>query len=558
LTPEATDRSCVSRSKRVSVRIAGMSTWDAPEELSPRERRQEQRNHLHREERSVQLIRAGIVGIAAGLLAVLYQVSVTRVESIGRIAASYFHGWSWQGECFFVLLTGLFGAAISAMIGRYAPESGGSGIPHIKAALLHLRTIKPIRLIVAKFLGGLGALMIGMSMGREGPTVQMGASVGKLVGDVLRVPKRSRDSLLAAGAGAGLAAAFNAPLAGFLFVMEELKREMSAITYGSALVASVCAVAVTRYLMGQHPSFLLTSPGGPPLRVLPQVAVLGVVAGIAGVLFNKFLVGILEVRRKLRIPRWLMGLVVGSCSGLALIFWPPITGVGHNLVESVLSGSLGAPHLFLFVILLFAGKFVLTVGSYGTGLPGGIFAPILALGSLLGLAYGIIVHQVIPQTPFSPAGFATIGMTGMLAASVRAPLTGVVLIVEMTGEYSLLYSLLVGAFVADLVAGALRDQPIYEALMERDLKLSGAQVSPDEEPILVEVLVEPRSTMDGRRVKDLHLPPGAILATLERGSRHVVPGGSTVLRAGDMVTMMIEGDKPDLSLFVHEASKSPS
>jgi len=145
-----------------------------------------------------------------------------------------------------------------------------------------------------------------------------------------------------------------------------------------------------------------------------------------------------------------------------------------------------------------------------------------------------------------------------LATSVRAPLTGVVLIVEMTGEYSLLYSLLVGAFVADLVAGALRDQPIYEALMERDLKLSGAQVSPDEEPILVEVLVEPRSTMDGRRVKDLHLPPGAILATLERGSRHVVPGGSTVLRAGDMVTMMIEGDKPDLSLFVHEASKSPS
>jgi NhaP-type Na+/H+ and K+/H+ antiporter len=149
-------------------------------------------------------------------------------------------------------------------------------------------------------------------------------------------------------------------------------------------------------------------------------------------------------------------------------------------------------------------------------------------------------------------------MAGMLAGSVRAPLTGVVLIVEMTAEYGLLYALLVTSFVAYLTAEIMKDMPIYERLMERDLRMSGAEVHPEEEPILLEVLVEPDSMMAGKRIKHLGLPAGAIVATLERGSRHIVPGGSTMVAAGDMITVMIEGHRPELSQWIHEAARAPA
>ena len=530
----------------------------SPREQTLRERRQSERSRLYREQRGLQLLRSALVGLAAGALAVLYQLAVQQASRLSVGAGAAAQSWSVGAKLIFIAITATIGAVASWLIGRYAPESGGSGIPHIKASLLHLKQIRPLRIIFAKFFGGLAALLAGMSFGREGPTVQMGACVGKYIGEVLKVPRRSRDSLIASGAGAGLAAAFNAPLAGFLFVMEELKREMSAITYGSALVASVCAVAVTRYTLGQQSSFRLTSPGSAPLSILPLVGLLGLIAGGAGVLFNKTLMGGLDLRGALKLKRWQMGALAGVVSGAALIWFPDITGGGHTLAESILSGQFKAPNVLLAVGFIFVGKLLLTSGSYATGLPGGIFAPILSLGAVLGYGYGVIVHRLMPGTPFSAEGFATLGMASLLAASVRAPLTGVVLIVEMTAEYSLLYALLVAAFAADLAAQALKDNPIYEALMERDLSVNGMEIHPDEEPILLEVLIEPDSEMDGKRVSNLQLPPGAILATIERGARHMVPGGATVLRSGDMITLMIEGDKPELSLRIHEASKSPS
>ncbi len=532
-----------------------MATTEA-DSTSPREKRIQKREQLHREERHLHLVRAGIVGLIAGLVAVAYQYAVNRAEQLASFTSQAAHRGGLLFEILLVACTSLIGATAAFLIGRYAPESGGSGIPHIKAALIHLRIIRPIHLIVAKFFGGLAAIFAGMSFGREGPTVQMGASIGKLAGDLMKVSRRGRTSLIAAGAGAGLAAAFNAPLAGFLFVMEELRREMSALTYGSALAASVCAVGITRFLSGLSPSFSLPNPGPAPLSILPLVAILGVTCGFAGVIFNKTLMAGLELRRIYKVKRWVYGGVVGICSGVALLYFPQITGGGHNLAENLLLGRLQAGILFL--ILIYLGKLLLTSASYGTGLPGGIFAPILVLGSLLGYIFGICAHAADPRIPFSNAGFALLGMSALLAGSVRAPLTGVVLIVEMTGEYGLLYSLLVAAFASSLMAEALRDTPIYDALMERDLHMSGAEVHPSAEPLLIEVLIEPQSLMDGVQVKNLRLPPGAILTTIDREARQIVPGGGTVLHAGDMVTILVEGDKAELSLEIHERAKGPS
>ncbi len=521
------------------------------------ENREHRRHILHGVSRRVILLYSAVVGILAGTLAVIFQKAVESAERFSTWAGQMV-GHSIPLILGFALLAGAFAGLASFLVGKYVPEAGGSGIPHIKASLLHLRIIRPIPLLIAKFLGGLSALAVGMSLGREGPTVQMGAALGKLSGDLLRAPKRSRGALVSAGAGAGLAAAFNAPLAGFIFVMEELKREMSALTYGSALIASVCAVGITRYLEGEHPSFNLPSPGVPPLSVLPYAAILGVLTGFGGVLFNRALMLALDIRQKYKVPRYAYGAFVGFASALILVYFPYISGGGHAVAESLLSGRFTVQPLLLILFVVFIGKLLLTAGSYGTGLPGGIFAPILVMGSFLGYAFGVVGHDVFPALTFSAAGFATLGMAGLLASSVRAPLTGVVLIVEMTAEYGLLYALLVTAFVASLTAEALRDKPVYEELMERSLRLGGAEIEEEDEPLLLEILVEPHSAMDGRRIKNLKLPSGAIVATLERGSKHIVPGGSTMLTAGDMITVMVEGSKPELCLEIHEAARAPS
>src|SRR5579862_6260828 len=409
---------------------------------SPPNDRERRRHLLHGVSRRVILLYSAAVGILAGILAVAFQKSVEAAERLSILVGQTV-GHSTLLIAGFAGASAVIAGIASYLVGRFAPEAGGSGIPHIKAALLHLRIIRPIRIIVAKFLGGLAALAVGMSLGREGPTVQMGASVGKLMGVLLKAPKRSRGALVSAGAGAGLAAAFNAPLAGFIFVMEELKREMSALTYGSALIASVCSVGVTRYLEGEHPSFNLPSPGVPPLSVLPYAAILGVVAGVGGVLFNRALMVALDIRQRLKVPRSVYGAVVGFASALVIVYFPYISGGGHGVAETLLSGRFAVQPLVLTLFLIFAGKLVFTAGSYGTGLPGGIFAPILVMGAFLGYAFGVLGHEILPALQFSAVGFATLGMAGVLASSVRAPLTGVVLIVEMTAEYGLLYSLLV-------------------------------------------------------------------------------------------------------------------
>jgi CIC family chloride channel protein len=504
----------------------------------------------------VSLFHAAIVGAVAGALAVLFQVCVKAAEGFGLSAAVWSRHHGVLGIALLTSVAASIGGSAAYLISRYSPESGGSGIPHVKAALMHLRVIRPLRVIFAKFAAGLAALGVGMSMGREGPSVQIGACVGKLLGDKLRAPRRGRNALIAAGAGAGLAAAFNAPLAGFLFVMEELKREMSALTYGSALIACVTSVAVCRYVLGEQPSFKLPSPGTAPLTLLPLAAVLGVVAGLAGVGFNKALIAALQVRLTCKIPPWIYGVTAAILSGFSLMYFPEITGGGHSLTESLLIGDF-RPGI-TFALLIFLSKILLTAISYGTGLPGGIFAPILVIGSFLGYAFGSASHSMFPGIAFSDVGFATLGMSALLAGSVRAPLTGTVLIVEMTGEYGLLYALLVAAFCASLVADFLRNEPIYDALMERDLRLNGAEVHPEKEPILLELLVEPDSPMDGKRIQKLGLPAGAIVATVERGSRFIVPSGGTVIDAGDMITVMIDGAKPELSIVLHGLARAPS
>jgi len=491
---------------------------------------------LHRLDRRRSLALAAVVGVLAGFVAVGFQKAIELAERTSSGLASNF-GHSGLGLLGLVASTACLGGAAGYITERYCPEAAGSGIPHVKEVLVGARVLRPVRLMAVKLVGGFLAIAAGMSLGREGPTIHMGAASGELFGRWARVPKRTRKALVSAGAGAGLAAAFNAPLAGFLFVMEELKREMSPVTYGTALVASVASVAVTRIVLGQQSNFQLADPPPVPLHDLPIVALVGVAGAVCGVLFNKGLLAGLELRSRFRVPRWVAGASVGALTGLAIIFYPMITGPGHGVAESILAGTLPNQGLISVVALLLVGKIICTILSYDTGAPGGIFTPLLVIGSVAGLLVGDFCHLVIPTYTPDPRVLATVGMAAIMSGSVRAPLTAVVLIVEMTGQYHLLYALLLAAFIADVLADLVHDHPIYEALMDRDLNQTHHEAENEED--LLEILVEPNSRLEGVKLRSLKMPSGCLVAVVAREGRNFAPSGATELMAGDILTMVV-------------------
>lgn len=547
-----------------SVVPAG-SNGDLPDEPSndAADIRRLRRWSLLRERRQYHFLRAALVGLLAGIAAVLFQAALFYVDGLRNhllLWLKTFPYWGWT-------VLPVIGAAMGALAGyitsKYAPEASGSGIPHVKAVLLQLRPMRWQRILPVKFFGGILAIGAGFSLGREGPTVQMGAAVGKMLSHVLKVPKRSRSQLVAAGAGAGLAAAFNAPLAGFIFAIEELQREMSPLTYGTALIAAVVGDIVTRTFTGQLPSFHISGYPTPPLAAMPLFAILGLVCGVMGVLFNH---GLLRSLRLFhcwtRLPAWARPALVGVVVGLLAWWLPSAVGGGHSTAElllrgksyTLLTGNVTLLRLVSFLALLLAVKFVLTLISYASGVPGGIFAPLLVLGALLGSIVGRVAGIWWPSMAHTPAAFAVIGMAAAFAAIVRAPLTGIVLILEMTGNYQQLFPLVVTSLIAYLVAEHLQNKPIYEALLEYDLERGGERPSGSREAIMLDMVVEPRSPMDRRLVRDLKLPKGSLLVTVNRAGREIVPSADTKLHPGDHLTVIVSGDKPEACSAIQRMS----
>lgn len=548
------------RKTTIKPSIAGVVLVDESENDDAATRRL-RRWSLLRERRQYHFLRAALVGLLAGIVAVLFQSALFYAEGLRNHLLAWlrvFPSWGW-------MVLPVIGAGMGALAGfitsTYAPEASGSGIPHVKGVLLQLRPMRWQRILPVKFIGGVLAIGAGFSLGREGPTVQMGAAIGKMLSHVLKVPKRSRSQLVAAGAGAGLAAAFNAPLAGFIFTIEELQREMSPLTYGTALIAAVVGDIVTRTCTGQLPSFHISGYPTPPLTALPMFAVLGVLCGVMGVLFNRGLLRSLRTFHSCtRWPAWTRPAMVGLIVGLLAWWLPASIGGGHSTAELVLRGksfTMLTGHITLlrlvgFLALLLAVKFILTIISYASGVPGGIFAPLLVMGALLGAIVGRVAGIWWPSIANAPAAFAVIGMAAAFSAIVRAPLTGIVLILEMTGNYQQLFPLLVASLIAYLVAEHLHNKPIYESLLEYDLERGGDRPSASSEAILLDMAVEPHSRMDGKSVRDLNLPKGSLLVTINRAGHEIVPSADTKLHTGDHLTVIVSGDKPEACAVVQK------
>ncbi|HQV70572.1 MAG TPA: H(+)/Cl(-) exchange transporter ClcA [Thermoflexales bacterium] len=479
--------------------------------------------------------RAALVGACAGIVALLFRALLAGGDAVRNAMLDWAHGFPAFGWIFPILFT-MAGAALAvAITRRFAPEAAGSGIPHLEAVLHRLRQLNWKRVLPVKLIGGTLALGSGLMLGREGPTVQMGGAVGDAVSRLLNVSEQERLTLISAGAGAGLAAAFNAPLSGLVFVLEEVRRDFQPIVFGAAFVAAVIADIIARVGSGQMPVFAIPGYETPPLTALPVFALLGIAAGGLGVLFNRGLMVSIKTYAKLA-PRYavLAAAITGGIVGLVGWFSPTLIGGGHALSEIVLKGEMALAAIPLF----FAVRFALTLMSYGTGAPGGIFAPLLVLGALLGLAIGQLAHMVFPSAAPVPAVFAVVGMAAYFTAIVRAPLTGIMLIIEMTGNYSLMLPLLVSCFCAYIAAEALKDLPIYEALLERDLARHG-QAHEIKEPTVMEFVIQPGAPFVGMQVRSLGLPAGCILVRCSDGKREWVPTATTRMTAHMRITAII-------------------
>ncbi len=429
------------------------------------------------------LPRALLVGVVAGLIASAFRYSL---HLLGEWRAGFLEQQTTGGiESMWVpVLMVSLGAGISVwMVRTWSPASAGSGIPQLKGVLLHLRRMNWWSILLVKFFGGLLAMGSGLALGREGPMVQMGGASGKMVGRMLGMTQAERFILIAAGAGAGLSAAFNAPLAGLIFVLEEISRAFTPVVFFAGLLATVAADTVSRFMLGQEPVLRVELLDIPSLLVFPVFLVVGSVAGVLGVVFNRGLLGSLRLFDHTKSwPAWAVGLIVGVLVGSVGWFFPTMLGSGHGVTEQALAGDLAIGAIVVFFVI----RFFMTMVSYGCGAPGGIFAPVLVLGALLGLAVGLLAQKYYPVAIEQPQVFAVVAMAAFFTAVVRAPLTAIILILEMTNSYSLMLPLLGACLTAYMVAEGMGDRPIYEVLMERDLKQQRIRVKDEEREHLVQ------------------------------------------------------------------------
>lgn len=405
------------------------------------------------------------VGLFIGAVGTAFRVCLRSADLARDALVAFAHDLPLGWLCVCAAL-GVAAGVAAWLVRRFAPLASGSGIPHVVAVIRGELSPAPASVIPVKFLGGLLAIGGGLALGREGPTVQMGATFGSLLAARIHAVREHWPALLAAGAGAGLATAFNAPLGGMLFVFEEILRRFEARTVLATATACIAAIVVERSILGAEHDFVVAALPPAALGSLGLYLAMGAVAGLLGALYNQAITGLLRVAE--RTERWPAGATaacVGVAVGLLAWFLPNVVGGGDDLTQDVLAGRVTLAAL----PLLFGIRFVLGPLSYAAGTPGGLFAPLLVLGAQIGFGCGVLGQHWFPEVVPSPVPFAIAGMAAFFTATVRSKLTGILLVAEMTGSFPLALPMLVASTGAYAVSVLLGNAPIYDTLRERQV-----------------------------------------------------------------------------------------
>ena len=412
---------------------------------------------LQQREEQVFLVLTLLIGTLTGLAVVAFIVLTERLGM--RLYPVHSAGWRR------VLIPVAGALAMGYLLYRYFPNARGSGVPQTKAALYARDGHISLRTVLGKFGCTAATLASGIPLGREGPSVQVGAGIASVLGRVLGLRPEKVKALIPVGAAAAIAAAFNTPMAAVLFALEEVVGDMHAPVLGSVVLASATSWAMLRLLLGNNPLFHV-----PQYELIHPMefgiyAVLGVAGGFLSVAFTKLLLAMRQ--RFLLLPRnsrWWHPVVGGVTVGLMGWFVPQVLGVGYSYVGEALNGTMAFKLMALLVVL----KLFAVTASYASGNAGGIFGPSLFLGAMLGGAVGTVAHHLFPTYTAMPGAYALVGMGALFAGIVRAPMTSVLMIFEMTRDYSVIVLLMIANLASLFISSRFQKQPIYEALARQD------------------------------------------------------------------------------------------
>ncbi len=414
---------------------------------------------------------AVLIGLGAGAGAIAFREMIlgfTRLFSgyddpsaLGRVAHPHLHA---LGPWYVVAVPILGGLVYGPLVARFAPEARGHGVPEVMLAVAELGgRIRP-GVPVVKALASALCIGSGGSVGREGPIVQIGSALGSLIGQVAKMPERQLRLLVACGAAGGISATFNAPIAGVFFALEVILRDFETQSFGVVVLSSVTAAALARAVFGSAtflhlPSFTLVSPAEFALY-----AALGLLAGVAGVAFIRVLYGAEDIADRLwRGPDWARPAAGGLLLGLLLLVLPQMYGVGYPVLAKAVEGH----YVVAFLVVLLVGKIVATSLTIAIGGSGGVFAPSLFMGAMLGSAFGQAAHSALPSITAPAGAYALVGMGAVFAGAARAPITAVIIIFELTNDYSIILPLMFAIVLASSVSGVLTGDTIYTLKLRR-------------------------------------------------------------------------------------------
>lgn len=477
------------------------------------------------------LIDSIIVGAFAGLFSVLYRFIISKMDFFRSFL---YRELNFKSIAILVTLA-IVVSFIIHMLLKIAPLSGGSGIPQIRGEILGKFNMNEIPTLFSKIIGGgLGNLM-GFSLGREGPSIQMGGSLAKAIGKIFKRPPDELKYMITAGAAAGLAAAFNAPMAGCIFAMEELHKSFSKFVLLPALIASITANYVSFLLMGQETSFTFFAPDSLPINLIWIAILIGIFTGVIGVIYNTSISLSQDLFARLKSPILKYGFLMTIAIVVGFSFYQ-ITGGGHGLLEEMANTKFSA--MFLFAVLF--GKIIYTALCYGSGVQGGIFLPVLVIGGSCGSLVYLMIEKYVGVEMYY-INFIILGMSGILASVVRSPILSIVLVSEMTSTFKHLLPLSVVVVVSYVVAELLKVDPIYDKLFERQLQNRNL-ISPKEEELgnysLFEYTISHDSKIIGKKLREIEFPKHIIIISIERDNFELVPDADDIIMAGDKVLVL--------------------
>ena len=421
------------------------------------------------------IVLTSLYGITAGIAAVAFHKSIQfvfghTIEHFSTFSTRTFLIGSFCTIIGSSLIVGL-------LLSNYCKDAAGSGIPQLKLAFWSDFGHVPWKVTWVKFIAGILSIGGGCSLGREGPSVQLASGVASNLAGLLGEPKQNRRHAASSGAAAGLAAAFNTPLAAITFVLEEIVQDLNSRFLGSVLLASVLGAFAVHALSEKHPALEISAVGSPDWLIYLLTPLVAAAAALVGVLFQKTSIGLRATTRKMnRIPAWIRpsigALIAWGIAVSIFLFTKAETGQGHLGVFGVgyedLNAALTSSFSWKVAGLLLIGKLIATIACYGMGGCGGIFSPALFLGGMTGVLLSGLFGLFVDLTPEAQITLAVVGMSSCLGAVVRAPVTGILIVFEMTNEFYLVPALMLGALISSAVSRQFCKYNFYEELLEQD------------------------------------------------------------------------------------------